>query len=484
MPGSVGPIKLPIVSTFDASGLNQARAGLKELERSNAAAGGGGGGPAPTAPKPKPTPPSPPKSAGFRKFALDASQAGGTLASASGLGGLSAAMGAAGPIAAIATAGVALYALTQSAAANAQATRAAAANLRVSDDYYAGMANAARKAHIEIGEVTTAFGRFSSAVKNAASGADFGTAMYLRSAGLSQEDVIGGGANPEQLVGKLGTAQRWMMFGSARATDAAAAAQNGTGGGMFDQKPQSTWENSQLKTGAGNFLSNLLGIDVNNSKAILNGNSADDQWQHDNQERLAEESRERMARFLAAQSEGGRKLAGALATPEETAATQRESIKGFIYSEGDAENERYRRLANLQTVEGVNAARRAQRSNAENLTADISAGNERWDIESNHSTTNQKYVARSIGDQLTEYVEGLTSSGAQAGAYGVNTVQGASQLMGAEYRMDQALNTKRMVELLLKIAENTGHLKPGATKDIEANLGYRTNDPISGLWGQ
>ena len=68
------------------------------------------------------------------------------------------------------------------------------------------------------------------------------------------------------------------------------------------------------------------------------------------------------------------------------------------------------------------------------------------------STIEQRDAARDFGDKLTDYVEGITRSGPQAGAYDVNTVQGASQLMGAEYQMDQSQETKRMVELLLQIA--------------------------------
>ena len=89
--------------------------------------------------------------------------------------------------------------------------------------------------------------------------------------------------------------------------------------------------------------------------------------------------------------------------------------------------------------------------------------------------------ARKMGDTLTSYVEGMTSSGAQAGAYGVNTVQGASMMMGAEYQMDQSQQTAKMVECLMKIAENTGHLTKERRQAVEHELGHRYNDPISGF---
>ena len=89
--------------------------------------------------------------------------------------------------------------------------------------------------------------------------------------------------------------------------------------------------------------------------------------------------------------------------------------------------------------------------------------------------------ARKMGDQLTSYVEGMTSSGAQVGANGVNTVQGASMMMGAEYQMDQSQQTAKMVECLMKIAENTGHLTKERRQAVEHELGHRYNDPISGF---
>ena len=44
MSGSVGTVKIPIVSTFDASGAEQAKAALKELQQASGGAGGGGSG--------------------------------------------------------------------------------------------------------------------------------------------------------------------------------------------------------------------------------------------------------------------------------------------------------------------------------------------------------------------------------------------------------------------------------------------------------
>ena len=93
----------------------------------------------------------------------------------------------------------------------------------------------------------------------------------------------------------------------------------------------------------------------------------------------------------------------------------------------------------------------------------------------------QTDAARKVGDQLTSYVEGMTASGPQQGAYGVNTVQGASAMMGAEYQMDQSQQTAKMVECLLKIAENTGHLTKERRQAVEHELGHRYNDPISGF---
>ena len=46
--------------------------------------------------------------------------------------------------------------------------------------------------------------------------------------------------------------------------------------------------------------------------------------------------------------------------------------------------------------------------------------------------------------------------------------------------MSQSTDTVRMVELLVKIAENTGKMKKDEGDTIISQLGFRTNDPILG----
>ncbi len=57
---------------------------------------------------------------------------------------------------------------------------------------------------------------------------------------------------------------------------------------------------------------------------------------------------------------------------------------------------------------------------------------------------------------------------------------GYRQMVNAEYGMDQTKDTVRMVELLVKIAENTGKMTKDQGDAILGNLGFRTNDPILG----
>ena len=53
-------------------------------------------------------------------------------------------------------------------------------------------------------------------------------------------------------------------------------------------------------------------------------------------------------------------------------------------------------------------------------------------------------------------------------------------MVQAEYGMSQSQDTVRMVELLVKIAENTGKMSKDEGDTILGNLGFRTSDPIMG----
>ena len=175
------------------------------------------------------------------------------------------------------------------------------------------------------------------------------------------------------------------------------------------------------------------------------------------------------------------------------------------------------RRAQNQVEARMNAQLAPVRSNAENAGASVNDSLNEWDVADEAESRRRKNMslpdlanfsqrrngpngletdsemrdrmrspeqtdaARKMGDQLTSYAEGMTSSGAQAGAYGVNTVAGASAMMGAEYTMDQSQQTAKMVECLMKIAENTGHLTKERRQAVEHELGHRYNDPISGF---
>jgi hypothetical protein len=92
----------------------------------------------------------------------------------------------------------------------------------------------------------------------------------------------------------------------------------------------------------------------------------------------------------------------------------------------------------------------------------------------------QRDAAREMGDKLTDYVESMTRSGPLAGAADINSAAGYSQVVQAEYGMDQSRETMRMVELLITIAENTGRMSKDQGNAVIGNLGFRTADPILG----
>ena len=231
MGNSVGTVKIPIVSTFDASGVQAAKQGLRDLQGAQPGGGGGGsggGGKASSAGRSsqasyadeadqifektrtanekysyqiaklddlhkrgkistdtytraqKQAADSLPKSAGMMQR-LGVGQAGQMVADQFGLGGVTSAlggMGAAGIVAGAAAAGVAIYGLTQKLAGEAIALREHARQLGVSSTYYAGLTVAAAKAGVSVETVTNGL----SGMKSMASGAltgDIGTALFL-----------------------------------------------------------------------------------------------------------------------------------------------------------------------------------------------------------------------------------------------------------------------------------------------------------------
>ena len=144
-------------------------------------------------------------------------------------------------------------------------------------------------------------------------------------------------------------------------------------------------------------------------------------------------------------------------------------------------SERQFNEAQTQTRETADKALAPVRSNVENLSAGIDRSSERW--KNAGSWEEHRGVARSMGNDLTDYVQGLTASGPQAGAYGVNTVQGASQMMGSEFEMSKSTETNNILKAILDQLVKSGKMDRKEAAAVGNELGYRTRDPISQLLG-
>lgn len=399
---SVGTVKIPIVSTFDNAGIVAAKAGMRDLSQtkvgsqgggsSGSSAGGSGGG----------------GSGGQSSYAKEADQifertrtsnekyeyqvrklddlhkrgaistntynraikqagdtlpkthglmggvgqAGSALANATGFGGVTGAiesMGAVGAVAGVAAVGVAMYAMTQAAAGNAQAVKQSAMTLGVSTRYYGGLEKAARNAGISMGEATEGVGKFIGKLHGAALGADMGSAVYLRSLGISAGDLQNSIENPEALTSRVGSMRngdKAALFGSVRAANAAASAGGDNGRSIFDKDAAMIEINSRMQTGLGNVGSNLLGGLGFMIASTWNGGPKKyaEQLDKDVQD-------DRQGKHEAAMQDSGSKLVGGLASAADVQRYANEARRNFIYSRDPGEQAKYQKLSAAQTGE-------------------------------------------------------------------------------------------------------------------------------------
>ena len=542
MSSSIGKIIIPVVSTCDPTGFNQAKAGLKDLEQSQPSGGGGGGGGAPVIERA----PKQAAASGMNNIAKTAgsrlSQIAGAIPGAEGIGSLigSAALG---PVAA----GVAVFALSQKAAANAIAVRKSALDLSVSVDYYGKLEKSARGAGLSMGEVTAAMSTMESKVLGAATGGSMGESVYLQSLGLTRDDMREGIGNAEYLARRLHGmnltgGQKAAVFGSVGAADAVMGA-GGQQNGIFDANAGTSLMASRMGVGISNFATNMVGA----WGGILTGRSRED-LEREAADKDKAEQEGRLTKYM--QQSGAAALPG-LVSPAESARYANESHKGFIYSAKGTEQARYEQLAQVQTrqarfsaeaplmqareaygeesgiisqgaraggysnhSQGEMAAIQAldklnqnlspTRSNVENLGADLDVSAKRWEqdkksryndkgnwkgeaggemVDPEGVSKQQIDIARSTGDRLTDYVQGLTASGPQAGAYGINTVAGASQVMGSEFEMSKSTETISILKAILEQLVASGKMTRQQADTTGSQLGYRYNDPISNLFG-
>ncbi len=491
MAGSIGKVIIPVVSTFDPAGIAQAKAGLKDLDGAQGAGGGaaGGGG----------------SGSGISNLAKTAAGKLSSIASAmpggEGLGSLLSAS-ALGP----AAAGVAVFALSQRVASNAAQVRKGALDLNVSVDYYGKLEKSARYAGITIGEVTAGISGAHEKVLSAATGGSMGESVFLESLGLTRDDMRKGIGNAEYLANRLSgmhltAGQKAAVFGSVQAADAVMGAKNQSEGGLLDANEAETKIASGMMVGMKNAATNVLGRLGFFFSESYSGKSYQEigiDWDKLNEQERAKKEAEQAAKLEKAMQAAGSALLPSLASPADAERYTRLSRQPFIYNAKPGENERYRKLSDLQAREqrlgaesglispweqadremgiatgrkenggyssdyqaesamiGIqerkNAALTPVRSKWENLQANLRTGVDRWNNESELGGWHEREAAaRKMGMQVQDYADTMTHSGGLAGAADMNSVAGYSQLVGAQEQMRQSSDSRAMAEMLLQ----------------------------------
>ena len=468
-------------------------------------------------------------------------QIAGAIPGAEGIGSLlgSAALG---PVAA----GVAVFALSQKTAQNAIAVRKSAMDLSISVGYYGKLEKSARSAGLSMGEVTAAMGSMESKVLSAATGGNMGESVFLQSLGLTRDDMREGVGNAEYLSRRLSgmhltAGQKASVFGSVGAADAIMGAGKQSSG-IFDANAGTSLMASRMGVGIGNFATNMVGA----WGGILTGRSREDLEREaaakdkaEQEGRLAQHMQASGAAALpgmvsAAEAERyanqshqgfiysakGKEQARyeqlaqvqsrqARFSAEESLMNPRQAygeesgIIGQRARNGGYSNHSQGEMAAIQAIEKLNQRLAPTRSNAQNLAADLDVSSKLWEqdkksryndkgqwqgegremIGPDDVSKRQIDIARSTGDKLTDYIQGLTASGPQAGAYGVNTVAGASQMTGAEFEMSKSTETTTILKAILEELVKSGKMSREQATATGDQLGYRTNDPISDLFG-
>lgn len=393
MGNSVGTVKIPIVSTFDASGVQAAKQGLKDLQGAQPGGGGGGsggGGKASSAGRSsqasyadeadqifektrtanekysyqiaklddlhkrgkistdtytraqKQAADSLPKSAGMMQR-LGVGQAGQAVADQMGFGGITSAMGTVGAVAGVAAVGVAIYGLTQRAAEQSIALRSNAKQLGVSVEYYGKLEKAARSAGLSASEVAGALGQAQSKAAAAATG-DIGQSIYLSSLGLSQAEIQEGMADPEKLAQRLRrrnltNGQKAAVFGGVESADAVMGAGDKQGG-LFDANAGTSLQASKMGMGLWNFGVNMVGA----WGGILSGKSRQDLEDEAAVKDKAEKEGKLHQYMVAAGTAQSQSLLSAREIEKNTNATH----KDFVYAETTPDANGHYNRANIE----------------------------------------------------------------------------------------------------------------------------------------
>jgi hypothetical protein len=464
MAASIGTVKLPIVSTFDASGIAQAKAGLRDLEQAGQAVGGGGvGGGAAANPYDK----------------LGVGRAVGAVAGETGLGGLVGAAGAGGLVAGAAMAGIAIYSLSQRAADSAIRLRDNARELHVSTQYYAGLSAAARRAGTDVSTVTSSLSGLHSMAESALTG-DVGQAIFLESMGIGRKQLMGGvgdtAALSRLMLAHAQGPQRAALFGSETAARAAEFANGPTSW----KAPTSGEARSaaQLKIGFGG-IGTWIAAGIKDTLASLGRGTLNIGQIHREQRdaAAAEEEANRVGEQYRIRQQHGASIVGGLLSPYESAGREIRARADYVYSADPAEQTTLSERSRTQVIEGMNASVSAVRSLAENLTASLDIGQRKWDQfalqpkllplklenfeenlrrqqEWNHQghplSREQTGEARRMGMDIINYSAAMTQAGPLAGAADMNTVGGYSQLVNAQEGFRQSIDSRAMFEMIIR----------------------------------
>ncbi len=590
--GSVGnKLIIPLVSTFDPSGIVAAKAGLKELSQTKiASSGGGGAGAASGGDSSTRSSHADDADRIFEKtrtasekyeyqvrklddlhkrgaistetYHRAQKQAADELPKSPGLGsriagGVQGAAGmVGGPVADIANlafsssaggavAAVGAVAIWQKLAGGARELRMESQKLGTSTTYYQSLGAAARSAGHSMDLLVGGIENLQGRSKGALSG-DRAQQSFFASIGLSREDLERGMDDTDYLAKKvagrgLTAGQKVQAFGSAAAADAIRNASGGSSVAMSAAQRQALadthFDAESAKSGAlkaaGMVAEAFKGIGMLIGDRLGGGNRSGADIQKDmDREAAGNERAEREGKVEAHRRDQAAALSASLAAPDVQAEQDRldrlpfeqymtgrdvdraetqtrkrlyaaqapdnrweenldnaQNVSRREHDEGTIDDRRYaQRRVNLRAEAAAQAA--PTLSNAANIQEQIgiaaqqyqaiASSSSRSPAERDRETTAND---RSLVDKLTDYAESITRSGNLAGAYDANSVGGYSQQVSAEYGMAQSQDSLKMVEMLIKIAENTGRMSNEQGEAVLGQLGFRTKDIFGAAGG-
>lgn len=385
--------------------------------------------------------------------------------------------------------GVAALGIAQKFASQAKDIGIESAKLGSSSTYYQNLAVSAHKAGLEMGTVV---GALSSLQQKATAARQGGIAEQTMFAGLglSREDLERGADDTEYLARRIGNrpmtaGQKVQAFGSVQTANAVMGTQNNPSLSMSEAERQALEKSRVALQNVGQAALTVagrlaMGAQIRGTQVgeFLSGGKVESAGEIQKQtEQVAEQNalNERGGKLEAAH----RELAGVYSAQVETPYAKRENQQRNLVDAGKymtAENWlRKEAQIDQEFLNAVGPYASARNQLKEQLKINSEQRGAAW-----RNPAEQTLLDRKSGNELTDYAESITRSGSLAGAYDVNSVGGYSQMVGAEYGMSQSTDTVRMVELLVRIAENTGNMKKDEGDAIISQLGYRTNDPILG----